>query len=146
MHLSFLSSFQNALLKTHSLQNRSSSDTSRVSVQFISLAAFGNDSVTIPTPGNLFSVLEIALTNPQSYLDELTEVLPESNIFDSTTAINYDFPQFLATELVPQEPTPPTDTDVLVTIASSAFRKPNPSVAILVAMVASCMTVALWHE
>jgi hypothetical protein len=142
--------FSKCSVQNHGMKkNRSSGDTSRVSVQFISRAAFGNDSVTIPTPGNVFSVLE--KTNPQSYLDELTVELPESNIFDSTTAINYDFPQFL----VP--PTPPP-TDALATIAptisngketsvdSSACRNTTPSIAVLMAMVASCMTVAWWHQ
>jgi hypothetical protein len=93
----------------------------------------------------MFSILEKA--SPQSYLVELTVVLPDSNIFDSTTAINYDFPQFLA------PPTPPP-TEALATIAptisngketsedSSACLNTTPSVvAVLMAMVASCMNL-----
>ena len=54
----------------------------------------------------MFSVLEKALVNPQSYLDRLAAVLPASNVFDRTFRINYDFPSFLATQLFAPKPIP----------------------------------------
>jgi len=88
------------------MENRSSGFTTRVSIQFSSRAAFDTASVTIPTPGNVFSVLEKALANPQPYLDRLAAVLPASNAFDRTYRINYDFPSFLATQLFAPNPIP----------------------------------------
>ena len=100
-----------------------------VHVQYESIAFFSQDSVILPQPQFLYSVLEQSLDNDRDYIIALENELPDSNVFRTTTNAVFAEPEDPPPGgRTSSDPDQTTDTDTKTTTDSISRTVRRPTV------------------